>query len=131
MRDFWQTLLIFGGGAFLVWKFLLSSPASGASGRRAPQLSVTSPFIRYGDRGDDVRAVQEALTFLGYSPGPIDGIFGPMTNEAVRRFQSDQRIAVDGIVGPETIAALNVELRRYGGSFVLADGAYIDRVFIE
>lgn len=128
MRDFWQTLLIFGGGAFIVWKFLLSSPASG---KRAPQLAVTSPMIRYGDRGDDVRAVQEALAFLGYSPGPIDGIFGPMTNEAVRRFQSDQRIAVDGIVGPETIAALNIELRRYGGSFVLADGAYIDRVYIE
>jgi len=128
MRDFWQTLLIFGGGAFLVWKFLLSSPASG---KRAPQLAVTSPIIRYGDRGEDVRAVQQALSFLGYSPGPIDGIFGPMTNEAVRRFQSDQRIAVDGIVGPETIAALNIELRRYGGSFVVADGAYVARVFIE
>lgn len=129
MRDFWQTLLIFGGGAFLVWKFLLSSPS--ASGRRAPQLAVTSPIIRYGDRGEDVRAVQQALSFLGYSPGPIDGIFGPLTDEAVRNFQSDQRIAVDGIVGPETIAALNIELRRYGGSFVLADGAYVDRVFIE
>ena len=126
MRDFWKTVLIFGGGGFLVWKFLLAPPG----GKRAPHLTVRSSLIRYGDKGDDVRAVQTALTFLGYSPGNIDGIFGPLTNEAVRRFQADQRIAIDGIVGSETIAALNVELMKYGGSFVLANGVHIQRVTI-
>lgn len=126
-RDFWQTVLIFAGVGYLVWRFLLVPPG----GKRAPQLTVRSSLIRYGDKGEDVRAVQQALAFLGYSPGNIDGVFGPMTNEAVRRFQADQRISVDGIVGPETIAALNVELQRYGGSFVLADGTYIDGVYIE
>src|SRR5690606_35878279 len=121
MRDFWKTVLIFAGGGYLVWRFLLTPPG----GKRAPKLTVYRSMIRYGDKGDDVRAVQEALTFLGYSPGAIDGIFGPLTNEAVRRFQADQRIAVDGIVGPETIAALNVELMKYGGSFVLVDGVYV------
>lgn len=127
MRDFWKTFLIFAGGGYLVWRFLLTPPG----GKRAPKLAVYSSMIRYGDKGDDVRAVQEALTFLGYSPGAIDGIFGPLTNEAVRRFQSDQRIAVDGIVGPETISALNIELRKYGGSFVLVDGVYIEGAYID
>lgn len=127
MRDFWKTVLIFGGGGYLVWRFLLSP----LGGQRAPHLTVRSSLIRYGDRGEDVRAVQQALTFLGYSPGAIDGIFGPLTNEAVRRFQADQRIAVDGIVGPETIAALNAELQKYGGSFVVADGVYISGSYID
>lgn len=127
MRDFWKTVLIFAGGGYLVWRFLLTPPG----GKRAPKLAVYSSMIRYGDKGDDVRAVQQALTFLGYSPGAIDGIFGPLTNEAVRRFQSDQRIAVDGIVGPETISALNIELRKYGGSFVLVDGVYIEGAYID
>lgn len=122
MRDFWQAMLILVGGGYLVWRFLMSPPG----GQRAPQLTVHRSMIRYGDKGDDVRAVQTALAFLGYSPGNIDGIFGPLTNEAVRRFQADQRIAVDGIVGPETIAALNAELQKYGGSFVLVDGVYIE-----
>src|SRR5690606_5715302 len=127
MRDFWKTALIFGGGGFRVWKVLMTPPG----GKRAPYLTVRSSLIRYADKGDDARAVQTALTSLGYSPGNIDGIFGPLTNEAVRRFQSDQRIAVDGIVGPETIAALNVELMKYGGSFVLANGVHIQRVTID
>jgi len=121
MRDFWQALLLLVGGGYFVWKFLMAPPG----GQRAPQLTVYTSMIRYGDRGDDVRAVQEALTFLGYSPGPIDGIFGPQTYEAVRRFQNDQRIAVDGIVGPETMGALNAELQKYGGSFVLVERGYI------
>lgn len=126
MRDLWKTLLIFGGGGFLVWKFLMAPPG----GKRAPHLTVRSSLIRYGDKGDDVRAVQTALTFLGYSPGNVDGIFGQLTDEAVRRFQSDHGIAVDGIVGPDTIAALNVELLKYGGSFVLANGVHIQMVTI-
>lgn len=121
MRDFWRAVLIFGGGGFLVWKLLLVPPG----GRRAPNLTINRNFLSYGAVGPDVEAVQLALDFLGYSAGNIDGHFGPLTNEAVRRFQSDQRIAVDGIIGPDTIAALNTELQKYGGSFVLVDRAFV------
>lgn len=121
-KDVWRSALVLGGVGYLVWKFLLSP----AGGKRAPKLTVRSSFIRYGDKGDDVRAIQQALSFLGYSPNNIDGDFGPLTNEAVRRFQADQRIAVDGIVGPDTIGALNTELQKYGGSFVLVDGVYVE-----
>ncbi|UOE93008.1 N-acetylmuramoyl-L-alanine amidase [Alkalihalobacillus sp. LMS39] len=63
-------------------------------------------FLSRGDQGDDVRALQERLTELGFDAGPIDGIFGPLTYDGVVRFQRSASIGVDGIVGPETRAAL-------------------------
>jgi uncharacterized protein (TIGR02594 family) len=50
--------------------------------------------------------VQRALTALGYDPGPLDGIRGRLTMRAVRAFQADHGLAVDGIVGPKTAAKL-------------------------
>ncbi|WP_096199174.1 peptidoglycan recognition protein family protein [Bacillus sp. FJAT-45350] len=63
-------------------------------------------IISRGDQGDDVREVQERLDELGFKPGPIDGIYGPQTFDAVQRFQRAASISVDGIVGPETRRAL-------------------------
>ena len=56
--------------------------------------------------GDDVRGLQEKLNALGFSAGKHDGIFGVQTAEAVRDFQQNLAIAEDGIVGPETVRAL-------------------------
>lgn len=50
--------------------------------------------------------IQTRLTALGYAPGPADGLFGRRTQGAVRAFQRDQKMAVDGIVGPATLARL-------------------------
>ncbi len=61
---------------------------------------------RYTCRGEDVRAVQQALVDNGYSPGSIDGVYGPNTKNAVIKYQRAKRLKVDGIVGPETWAAL-------------------------
>jgi peptidoglycan hydrolase-like protein with peptidoglycan-binding domain len=63
-----------------------------------------------GSRGDDVREIQDLLTRRGYSPGPVDGIFGIQTKTAVSRFQSDRGVTIDGIVGPVTWAALHGNL---------------------
>lgn len=63
-------------------------------------------ILSRGDQGDDVRALQERLQELGFQPGPIDGIYGPLTFDAVSRFQRAASILVDGIVGPQTRAAL-------------------------
>jgi L,D-transpeptidase ErfK/SrfK len=52
--------------------------------------------------GPDVRAVQEILQILGYYQGDADGVYGPATAEAVRRFQANHDITPDGIVGPVT-----------------------------
>ena len=64
-------------------------------------------FIRQGDTGVAVEALQQQLDELGFDPGPIDGIFGPLTLDAVQRFQRVANLTVDGIVGPKTKEALN------------------------
>lgn len=46
--------------------------------------------------------VQRALSALGYRPGPLDGIRGRLTIRAVKAFQADHGLTVDGIVGPRT-----------------------------
>ena len=56
-----------------------------------------------------------ALRALGYRPMAIDGISGPWTRRAVRRFQRRKRLAVDGIAGPRTLRKLGRRGRpRYG-----------------
>lgn len=69
--------------------------------------------IRYGSRGTDVELLQLALARAGFSSGEIDGIFGSQTLNAVRRFQSANRLTADGIVGPATWAALRPLLVGY------------------
>ncbi|MBM7659541.1 peptidoglycan hydrolase-like protein with peptidoglycan-binding domain [Bacillus mesophilus] len=66
----------------------------------------TRTYLSYGDQGDDIKALQERLEILGFKPGVIDGIFGKVTEDAVKRFQRAANLSVDGIVGPETRDAL-------------------------
>lgn len=54
----------------------------------------------------NVRAVQTALSRLGYAPGPIDGAWGAKTKGAVVSFQAAKGLTADGVLGPKTIAAL-------------------------
>ena len=53
-----------------------------------------------------VRTLQRRLIGLGYSPGRVDGRYGPLAEEAVIRFQAGQGLPIDGIAGPRTLAAL-------------------------
>jgi N-acetylmuramoyl-L-alanine amidase len=57
-------------------------------------------------RGDDVRALQRKLNGLGFDAGKEDGLFGPLTDRAVRDFQRNVGEEPDGIVGIETISTL-------------------------
>ncbi|HBS60937.1 MAG TPA: hypothetical protein DEA44_16945 [Firmicutes bacterium] len=57
-------------------------------------------------RGEDVKALQTLLTDAGQKPGAIDGIFGKKTLAAVKSFQRDKKLKVDGIAGPDTTGAL-------------------------
>lgn len=67
----------------------------------APQVT-----IKPGSSGLLTRKLQEALAGAGYSPGPIDGIYGPKTRAAVIRFQQAKGLTPDGIAGPATWQAL-------------------------
>jgi len=53
-----------------------------------------------------VRTIQQALMDKGFEPGPVDGIWGRSTIAAVMRFQTENRLKPDGVVGPATKAAL-------------------------
>ncbi len=59
-----------------------------------------------GLRLDSLRSVQAALRALGYDPGPVDGVDGPQTRDAVRAFQTASGLSSDGVAGAETKTAL-------------------------
>src|SRR5690606_17765463 len=59
-------------------------------------------MLRKGSRGTEVKKLQEQLNKLGYNCGKVDGIFGSRTESAVKAFQKDNGLVVDGIVGPKT-----------------------------
>jgi peptidoglycan hydrolase-like protein with peptidoglycan-binding domain len=74
-------------------------------------------LLQRGSRGELVRELQQILKDFFYYTGEIDGIYGPLTEEAVVAFQQDAGIQVDGIVGPQTRAAIEEQLgRSVGGS---------------
>ena len=60
------------------------------------------PVLRKGSNDPAVRDLQEALRALGHYSGPIDGMFGETTESAVKAFQQQREITVDGIVGKIT-----------------------------
>ncbi len=49
-----------------------------------------------------IREIQRRLDKLHYNPGPVDGIMGVKTQSAIRKFQADHHLLVDGVVGPQT-----------------------------
>ena len=71
----------------------------------SPQLVIGTGYGR-ADGSGKVRTLQRRLRVLGQDPGPIDGLYGPLTRAAVERFQRVARVSVDGIVGQQTRKAL-------------------------
>ncbi|GLZ37398.1 N-acetylmuramoyl-L-alanine amidase [Actinokineospora sp. NBRC 105648] len=70
--------------------------------------------------GDDVVTLQERMLELGYDAGRPNGVFGHQTEAALRNFQRDYGLTVDGICGPETIRGLRqLSPRARGGRPVL------------
>ena len=66
-------------------------------------------------RGDDVAALQERLVVLGVHAGPVDGVFGPVTETSLRELQRGLGLRPDGICGPATLHALGALSRSVGG----------------
>lgn len=81
-----------------------------AATRPRPPLAPTTT-LKPGDTGEQVKRLQRALARLGDSPGGIDGSYGPATLAAVKRFQDSSRLTADGVVGTETLHALQRALR--------------------
>jgi N-acetylmuramoyl-L-alanine amidase len=66
-------------------------------------------------RGDDVAALQERLVVLGVHVGPVDGVFGTVTEASLRELQRGLGLRPDGICGPATLHALGALSRSVGG----------------
>jgi peptidoglycan hydrolase-like protein with peptidoglycan-binding domain len=69
------------------------------------------PLVRRGDKAHPVPSLQYHLRARGHSV-TVDGDFGPQTEAAVRAFQKEKNLSVDGIVGPLTWRALVSTVRR-------------------
>lgn len=71
-----------------------------------PTPTAAASLLKKGDSGDAVRQMQARLKELGYYTGEVDGSFGGGTEEAVRLFQRQNQLDVDGIAAKMTFAAL-------------------------
>lgn len=74
--------------------------------------------LQNGSRGSEVKTLQQTLRSAGYDVGSTgtDGIYGPITEAAVRKYQQDNGLKVDGIAGSETLGSL------YGNSNATGTG---------
>lgn len=78
-------------------------------------LYLTSPMLR----GEDVASLQLRLGALGFNAGRVDGIFGPNTQDALREFQRNVDLVVDGVCARDTVEQLE-RLSSRGGSVSVA-----------
>ena len=71
-------------------------------------FSLNIRILRKGMKGNDVKALQRMLFMDGYSVGAScdDGDYGPRTEQAVIKYQTDHKLQVDGVAGKETFTAL-------------------------
>lgn len=78
-------------------------------------VSVSDYFyLKQGDIGERVRLYQEKLKRAGYKID-VDGSFGPGMLKVVKQFQTDNDLAVDGYLGPDTQKTLNTVLAKQKG----------------
>lgn len=73
------------------------------------QPSVAT-LSKYGSRGEEVKAIQQALKDRGLFHEDITGYYGSVTQAAVTAFQKQKGLQVDGIAGPQTLKALGITI---------------------
>jgi peptidoglycan hydrolase-like protein with peptidoglycan-binding domain len=74
----------------------------------------TTGALKKGMKGNRVAAMQTKLKALGYDPGPADSLFGEKTEAAVKKFQSDKKLQIDGVAGNQTLGALDTACKAKG-----------------
>lgn len=85
------------GALVLALSGIGSAPAALAHGRHSLE------------NAEQVRQVQEKLNDIGYHAGSVDGVLGPQTESALRRFQQARNLDATGQIDSKTLAALNRE----------------------
>lgn len=107
---------------------MLGAPQAVMAAEQTPGAALLARGAGYGTGGGSgsVETLQRRLQALGESPGPVDGIFGPLTEGAVTRLQLRSGLAADGVVGPATRKALrNAQPRplRQGAGYGVPGGS--------
>ncbi|HVS84388.1 MAG TPA: peptidoglycan-binding domain-containing protein [Gaiellaceae bacterium] len=104
---------VFGPATLAALQAALAS-TGGTTGTETTTTSTTaqapSTALKPGDSGAQVVLLQQALAALGYSPGSTDGTYGPSTKAAVTAFQTTKGLTADGVLGPQTLVALQQAL---------------------
>jgi DNA invertase Pin-like site-specific DNA recombinase/peptidoglycan hydrolase-like protein with peptidoglycan-binding domain len=135
-RTLWLPGMGAGLGAVVAAVVLLVATGTGvasAAPQVTPQAKTADAAVldfgsgyRAGREAQRVKTLQRSLKQLGWAPGPVDGLFGPRTESAVRRFQASRGLAVDGVAGPATMGALGRALERplsRGAGFATPNGS--------
>lgn len=96
-----------------------TKPTETTQVKKTPQTTVATKrsnpnLLVKGDEGEEVRVLQEQLRVAGYYYGNSTGVFGPITEEAVKRFQQAYKLDADGVVGSETQRRLPASGIGYG-----------------
>ena len=78
----------------------------------------------FAQGSEPIRQAQQALKEKGFDPGPVDGMDGPRTREAVRRYQKQNNIVANGRLGGDTYESLGVK-RDSPGEHMEAAGGHI------
>jgi len=88
--------------AFQQSKGLAVDGIAGTMTWQALPADPDTPELSNGSTGSEVSAMQQVLQNAGLYAGPIDGDFGPNTENAVKSYQTQRAVSVDGIVGDQT-----------------------------
>lgn len=92
------------------------SPGKSSGGGSSSTKS--SGTLKKGSKGDNVKALQNALNSLGYGNLAVDGVMGTQTVNALKKFQKDSGLSVDGVFGNKTQSALSAKGFASGSSCV-------------
>lgn len=116
MRQEYQEALRQGKSPAEAWRQVAPHEVT-QPGREATRDATADGVLRQGERGDEVKAMQETLTKLGYRDAQgrelvPDAHFGARTEDALRAFQRDHGLKDDGIAGPKTLEALKIGERQ-------------------
>lgn len=80
--------------------------------------------VYWGQRGEEVRQVQQKLKQWGYYSGSVDGVFGQSTYNAIIRFQKKNGLTADGVAGQATLAAMGISQTRAAAASASASSSY-------
>lgn len=73
-----------------------------------PQTAQAATVLQVGSTGSNVIKVQQKLIGWGYLKGSADGVYGTATRDAVKWFQKNNGLTIDGKVGPATAAKMGI-----------------------